>query len=357
MQKAKPYIQFIITSLILYCISLLFMMIAIKIMIILFGSVNNTTLINIFIMLLFVLGYIVYHVLMNIFASQKNLRVVKSNLLTWLTVIAIFIAFYSIFIQVIHFDNIDVQRFLSHLLAFFLFPNIYLKLISNKLNSKFQHEKVDEVQKNKNMSWIKTWTILYLISLLVLIAGLVVIVLGAYKKEVALVVSGIGLVGSFVGMYASATNTKMQQEKDRPYIILRANEDRYGVLQLELYNVGNNTAIIKEVNLEKDPDIISEGTLKSNSIGMVIHGKGSVLFPYIVFNNENYSEKYIDIKGSIKYYDLSREIFSNQIRLNLKNIKQELANKKESIKRDYEIIKNIKYLKDISESLKNKKSE
>ncbi|SEA53420.1 hypothetical protein SAMN05421743_105204 [Thalassobacillus cyri] len=192
---------------------------------------------------------------------------------------------------------------------------------------------------------IKSYVILFIISYLVLVAGLIVIIFGIYSSSTALSISGLSLIGSFVGMYASAFNTKKQHDKDRPYLILRTNEERYGMLQLEIYNAGNNGAIVREVLLNDELDIISGGTLKENLENCVIQAKGSVAFPYIVYGNKKFDSYYKNISGELKYKDFSNDNFTNRVNLNLLNLRNQLAHQTEAIKRDYEIIKTCQHLR------------
>ena len=61
---------------------------------------------------------------------------------------------------------------------------------------------------------------------------------------------------------------------------------------------------------------------------------------------------YVDVKGTLKYSDFSGSTYKNDVLLNLGGLSGQLQHKKESIKRDHEIINASKSIKSISKDIR-----
>ncbi len=189
---------------------------------------------------------------------------------------------------------------------------------------------------------------------MILISGCVVIYFGIQKRDIALIVSGIGLFGSFVGMYASAQTSKKQYEQDRPYIIMKTNQSRYGHFQLEFKNLGNNIAIIKGLELNEECASLKGESIPELIRDVVLEGKGSIVYPYTISGGEDSKQKLRNFSGYVYYEDIDGKTFKNKVILNLEKYLPTLTYNEESLKRDYEIIQISKTLKSINENLKDK---
>lgn len=185
--------------------------------------------------------------------------------------------------------------------------------------------------------------ILIVISWIILVVGFLVMGIGTYRSDIAIVISGIGLIGSFVGMFTSALNTKRQEQQDRPYLLLKINEERHNVLQIEVYNAGNNGAMVKQANLDRELYLMfADKTLRDRLEGAIIPAKDSVIYAYEVekdWKKTGNKNPYVNISGTLKYTDFTGVSYENYAILNLSDLSGSLMTKKESIKRDHEIIK------------------
>lgn len=203
--------------------------------------------------------------------------------------------------------------------------------------------------------------ILFVISWVILGAGFLVMGIGTYRSNIAIVISGIGLIGSFVGMLTSALNTKRQEQQDRPYLLLKINEERHNILQIEVYNAGNNGSIVKQANFNRELHLMfADKTLRDRLEGAVIPAKDSLIYAYEVekdWKKTGNQNPYVNVSGTLKYTDFTGVSYENYAILNLSDLSGSLMTKKESIKRDHEIIKlsgEIKKMrKDIGKIAKN----
>ncbi|KML32317.1 hypothetical protein [Rossellomorea marisflavi] len=192
---------------------------------------------------------------------------------------------------------------------------------------------------------------LFVISIIILVSGFYVVYWGIHNKDIALIVSGFGLIGSFVGMYSSAQTSKRQYEQDRPYIVMKPNQDRYNHFQIEFTNVGNSAGIIKRIELNENLVTLRDESIPELIQELVLEGKDSITFPYIISGNPDYKNKFMNFSGLIHYEDINGNVFKNNIILNLKQHLPTLTYNDEALKRDYEIIQISKTLKSIDKSI------
>src|SRR5699024_11020404 len=215
------------------------------------------------------------------------------------------------------------------------------------------------MNKTKGGLVLNNWKVLLGIGIVVFIGGWIAICVGIYQKNAALAVSGIGLIGSYVGMHANSANIKRQAEQDRHYFIFSISEERYGVLQIGVYNAGNNGLVITEINLDRDLYLMIGGkTLNERLINTAIPAKEKVLYPYDVEKDQKKSDlkkPYVDVSGVITYHDFSGKKYKNNILLNLSSLSGQLMHKRESIKRDYEIIQASKAIQSINTDIEELK--
>ncbi|WP_459503064.1 hypothetical protein [Bacillus sp. C1] len=177
-------------------------------------------------------------------------------------------------------------------------------------------------------------------------------IFSVYVKEYTLAISSSSVVAASISGIIAARVIKSQKDKERPYLTLVLNYDRYDIVQIGVKNSGNTLAVIEKV--EADNNIkLHHGQVMFDIIkGLPIQPNETVAYPLTILNDSFADRKSsYTTNGEIVYKDLTGKTYKNKFMINLEPTGATLAYPNEQLKRDYQLQKIPQALDKIAESL------
>lgn len=175
--------------------------------------------------------------------------------------------------------------------------------------------------------------------------------------EITLVISSLSVIAATISGLVATILLKQHKDKERPYISIEPNYDRYGFIQIEVRNDGTETAIIKSVESSVELNLLHGQSLFIELQSVVIPSQHSIKYPLLPI--AEYSDKSAEYNshGTIHYTNIGNKKYKNPFIFNIEGQDGSFWHDEESIKTHFELQKIPKEIKKVGKKLERIKED
>jgi|SRR5699024_1267581 len=197
----------------------------------------------------------------------------------------------------------------------------------------------------------KMFILLITINLIIILLSITFGVYGLIIEEFMLSVSAFSVIAAAISGLVATMVLKSNKDKERPYLTIKPNYNRYGIIQISVENIGKEIATIQDVKADNNIKLIRGEDFFEQIKNTVISPGDSINF--ILLNLTNYSELSSEYttKGTITYIDINNKQYNNEFVFSIENLGPSPYHDDEKTKAFYEIQNISKEMKDITKEL------
>ncbi|WP_017797581.1 hypothetical protein [Oceanobacillus kimchii] len=179
--------------------------------------------------------------------------------------------------------------------------------------------------------------VIIILTIILMLCSIALAVYGIQVEEFSLVVSSLSVLAASISGLIAAIVLKQNKDKDRPYIILKPNYNRYGFIQIEVTNHGTETAIIDYFETDVTFNLHKGQSFFEVIKEIVIPPGVSIKYPLLLIREYEEKNACYTSKGIIRYKNIAGKKYKNKFMFNIENQGPSFAHDNESTKTHYKI--------------------
>lgn len=195
---------------------------------------------------------------------------------------------------------------------------------------------------------------MYILIFMALLLILFSVLLSAYSLfiyNISLLISSLSVVTASISGLVAIMILKANKDNERPFVIIKPNYKRYGLIQISVENYGREIAIIERSEVDKQIKLLGGENFFEQIKGLVIPPNNSVTFNLIPMTEYEKSHKNYTTTGIIYYKNTEGKKFKSNILFNIEKLGPTPYSNDEEQKMFFELQKIPEELKGIKKQL------